>query len=323
MKITYAKAINEALRHEMKRNPDVFIMGEDVGIVGGTFGLTEGLLAEFGPDRVKDTPITEQQIIGMSVGAASLGMVPVPELMFNDFMGCAFDQLLNQAAKFRYMYGGNMKIPMTLRLPCGGGLQAAAQHSQCLEAFLTHIPGLKVVYPSTPQDAYGLLIGAIRDENPVMYFEHLNLYFGEGEVDLNGEPIELGKADIKKAGSDVTVIATGACVQKAIAAGELLAKEGIQIEVVDPRSLYPLDKETIYASIAKTRKVVIVTEEVKRGAWSAEMAACIAEDVFESLDRKIVRIGELNTPVPYTVNLESYVIPQVEDIVEGVRSIIE
>lgn len=321
MKITYAKAINEALRNEMKRNSDVFIMGEDVGIVGGTFGLTEGLLDEFGPERVMDTPITEQQIIGMSVGAASLGMVPVPELMFNDFMGCAFDQLLNQAAKFRYMYGGNMKIPMTLRLPCGAGLQAAAQHSQCLEAFLTHIPGLKVVYPSTPRDAYGLLIGAIRDENPVMYFEHLNLYFEEGEVELDRKAIELGKADIKRNGKDVTVIATGACVGKAIKAGNILEKEGVSVEVVDPRSLYPLDKETIYKSIGKTGKVVIVTEEVKRGAWSAEMAACIAEDIYESLDRKIVRIGELNTPVPYTVTLENYVLPQVEDIVSGIRSI--
>lgn len=321
MKITYAKAINEALRNEMRRNPDVFIMGEDVGIVGGTFGLTQGLLDEFGPDRVRDTPITEQQIIGMSVGAASLGMVPVPELMFNDFMGCAFDQLLNQAAKFRYMYGGNMKIPMTLRLPCGGGLQAAAQHSQCLEAFLTHIPGLKVVYPSNPADAYGLLIGAIRDENPVMYFEHLNLYFGEGEVDLNGEAIPLGKADIKKKGADITVIATGACVNKALEAGAAMKKEGIDIEVVDPRSLYPLDKETIYRSIQKTKRVAIVTEEVKRGAWSAEMAACVAEDMFDSLEKKIVRIGDLNTPIPYTVNLESYVLPQVEDIVQGIRSI--
>ena len=322
MKITYAKAINEALRNEMKRDDKVFIMGEDVGIVGGTFGLTEGLYDEFGPERVRDTPITEQQIVGMSVGAASLGMIPVPELMFNDFMGCAFDQLLNQAAKFRYMYGGNMKIPMTLRLPCGGGLQAAAQHSQCLESLLTHIPGLKVVYPSTPQDAYGLLISAIRDENPVMYFEHLSLYFEEGDVECDGKPIPIGKADIKREGSDVTVIATGLCVSKALEAGEMLKKEGIQIEVVDPRSLYPLDKETIYKSIEKTGKVVIVTEEVKRGAWSAEMAACIAEDLYDTLTKKIVRIGELNTPIPYTVNLENYVIPQAEDIISGVKSII-
>lgn len=321
MKLTYAKAINEALRNEMKHDPNVFIMGEDVGIVGGTFGLTEGLYKEFGPQRVRDTPITEQQIVGMSVGAASLGLIPVSELMFNDFMGCAFDQLLNQAAKFRYMYGGNMKIPMTLRLPCGGGLQAAAQHSQCLEAFLTHIPGLKVVYPSTPQDAYGLLIGAVRDENPVMYFEHLSLYFQEGEVELNGEPIALGKADVKLPGSDVTVIATGLCVHKALEAAKILKNDGIHVEVVDPRTLYPLDKETIYNSIKKTKKVVIVTEEVKRGAWSAEMAACIAEDIYESLEKRIVRIGELNTPIPYTVNLESYVIPQVEDIVHGIRSI--
>ncbi|MCQ4636260.1 alpha-ketoacid dehydrogenase subunit beta [Anaerovorax odorimutans] len=321
MKLTYAKAINEALRNAMKRNSNVFIMGEDVGIVGGTFGLTEGLYSEFGPERVRDTPITEQQIVGMSVGAASLGMIPVPELMFNDFMGCAFDQLLNQAAKFRYMYGGNMKIPMTLRLPCGGGLQAAAQHSQCLEAFLTHIPGLKVVYPSTPQDAYGLLIGAVRDENPVMYFEHLSLYFEEGEVELDGKPITLGSADVKRQGTDVTVIATGLCVHKALKAAEILEKEGIRAEVVDPRTLYPLDKETIYNSVIKTKRAVIVTEEVKRGAWSAEMAACIAEDIYESLEKRIVRIGELNTPIPYTKNLESYVIPQTEDIVEGIRSI--
>lgn len=320
-KLTFGQALNEAIRNEMKRDPNVFVMGEDVGMLGGSFGVTMGLQDEFGEERVRDTPITEQQIVGMAAGAASTGLVPVAELMFNDFIGCAGDQIMNQAAKFRYMYGGRMSVPMVLRLPCGAGFQAAAQHSQSLEAWLTHIPGLKVVYPSTPQDALGLAIASIRDENPVMFMEHKALYAMPGEVSDDNEPIRLGKADVKKEGTDVTVVATGLCVMKALQAAEELAKEGINIEVVDPRTLYPLDKETIYASVEKTRKVVIVTEENKRGAWSGELASLIAEEKFDCLDAKIVRIGTLNTPIPFTSNLESYILPQKEDIIKAVKSI--
>lgn len=320
-KLTFGQAINEAIRNEMKRDPNVFVMGEDVGILGGAFGVTAGLYDEFGEERVRDTPITEQQIAGMAAGAASTGLVPIAELMFNDFIGCCGDQIMNQAAKFRYMYGGNMKVPMVLRLPCGAGFQAAAQHSQCLEAWLTHVPGLKVVYPSTPQDALGLMIAAVRDENPVMFMEHKVLYATPGDVVDENTPIPLGKADVKREGTDVTIIGTGLCVAKALQAAEELAADGINAEVVDPRTLYPLDKETIYASVEKTRKVVIVTEENKRGAWSGELASLIAEEKFDCLDAKIVRIGTLNTPIPFTSNLESSVLPQKEDIIKAVKSI--
>ncbi len=319
--VFFSEAIRDAIRNEMLNDPRVFCIGEDIGRVGGSFGVTAGLYKEFGEERVRDTPISEQAIVGLSAGAALTGMIPVAEIMYNDFMLCAADQIINQAAKFRYMYGGGMKVPMVVRMAVGGGLQCAAQHSQSLEAFLVHIPGLKVVYPSTPADALGLMISSIRDENPVMFFEHQLLYQVSDNVPDGFEPIPLGIADVKKEGSDITIVATGLCVKKSLDAAELLAKEGINAEVVDPRTLYPLDKETIYRSLAKTRKVVIVTEEVKRGAWSAEMASNIAEDMFESLDKKIVRVGALNTPVPFTVSLEEYVLPQVNNIVDAVKSV--
>ena len=320
--VYFSVAIRDAIRNEMLRNPDMFCIGEDIGVFNGAFGATAGLYDEFGPERIFDTPIAEQAIVGLSAGAALTGMVPVAEIMYNDFMLCAADQLVNQAAKFRYMYGGGMKVPMVVRMAVGGGLQCAAQHSQSLEGLLVHIPGLKVVYPSTPADAQGLLIAAIRDENPVIFCEHELLYQKKGDVPDTFEPIPLGKADVKKEGTDVSVIATGLCVHKSLEAAETLAKEGISVEVVDPRTLYPLDKKTIYQSVSKTRKVVIVTEECKRGAWSAEMAANIAEDMFQSLDSKIARVGALNTPIPFAVELEEYVIPQVGDIIKAVKSVI-
>lgn len=319
--ILFSEAIRDAIRNEMLNDPRVFCIGEDIGRVGGSFGATAGLYEEFGGERVRDTPISEQAIVGLSAGAALTGMIPVAEIMYNDFMLCAGDLIVNQAAKFRYMYGGGMKVPMVVRMAVGGGLQCAAQHSQSLEALLVHIPGLKVVYPSTPADALGLLIASIRDENPVMFFEHQMLYQVKGDVPDTFEPIPLGKADVKREGSDITIVATGLCVTKSLEAAEALKKDGISVEVIDPRSLYPLDKETIYRSISKTRKVVIVTEEVKRGAWSAEMASNIAEDMFESLDKKIVRVGALNVPVPFTVSLEEYVLPQVNNIVDAVKSV--
>lgn len=321
--IYYSRAISDGIRNEMLRNPNVFVIGEGVGIQGGTFAATTGLYDEFGPERVMDTPISEQAIVGMAVGAAATGMVPVAELMYNDFVGCAGDQIINQAAKLRYMYGGKWKVPMTLRMTVGGGIQGGAQHSQSLESMLVHVPGLKLVYPSTPADAQGLIISAIRDENPVIVFEHQSLYQVKGDVPEDMEPIPIGKGDIKRSGTDVTVVATGMYVTKALEAADILEKEGISIEVIDPRTLYPLDKELIYDSIKKTRKVVIVTEEVKRGAWSGELAACIAEDVFDLLDKPICRIGALDVPIPFTRNLEEYVLPQVEDIVKAIRKIVE
>ena len=319
--IYYSEAIRDGIRNEMLKDPHMFVIGESVGLTGGCFGATVGLYDEFGPERVRDTPISEQAIVGIAAGAASTGVVPIAELMYNDFIGCAGDQIINQAAKLRYMYGGKMKVPMVLRLPCGGGIQGGAQHSQSLEAILTHIPGLKVVYPSTPADAQGLIIAAIRDENPVMVFEHQVLYAEKGDVPEDMEPIPIGKADIKREGSDVTVVATGLCVKKSLEAAEILEKEGINIEVVDPRSLYPLDKDLIYNSIKKTGKVVIVTEENKRGAWSGELAACIAEDIFPALAKPVVRVGALDVPIPFTANLEEYVLPQVKDIVAAVKKI--
>ncbi|KXG77951.1 2-oxoisovalerate dehydrogenase subunit beta [Fervidicola ferrireducens] len=320
--LTYAEAIREAIRNEMRRDPRVFILGEDVGKFGGCFGVTQGLIDEFGEELVRDTPISEEAIAGVAVGAAATGMRPIAEIMFMDFVTVAMDQLVNQAAKMRYMFGGKISLPMVIRLPEGGGLQAAAQHSQCLEAWLTHVPGIKVVYPSTPKDALGLLISSIRDDNPVAFIEHKLLYNLKGEVPDENEPIPLGVADVKRPGRDVTIVATGLMVHKALNAANELAKEGIEAEIVDPRTLFPLDKETIFNSIKKTHKVVIVTEEVKRGGWGGELAALIAEEIFDYLDAQIVRIGSLNVPIPFTTVLENYVIPNEIDIINGVKSIL-
>jgi len=319
--MTYAEALREAILNEMRRDPAVFLLGEDIGRFGGTFGVTRGLIDEFGEDRVRDTPISETAITGVSIGAAATGMRPVAELMFMDFVTVAMDQLVNQAAKMRYMFGGKITIPMVLRMPAGAGIQAAAQHSQSLEAWFTHVPGLKVVYPSTPKDALGLMISAIRDDNPVVFVEHKVLYSMKGDVPDTNEPIPLGVADIKREGSDVTVVATGLMVHKALKAAEILSKEGIEVEVIDPRTLLPLDKEKIFNSLKKTHKIVIVTEEVKRGSWGGELAALIAEEMFDYLDAQIVRIGALNTPIPFTTVLENVVIPNEEDIIKAVRAI--
>ncbi|MEG0378975.1 MAG: alpha-ketoacid dehydrogenase subunit beta [Eubacterium sp.] len=320
--MTYGGAINAAIRHEMERDENVFCIGEDIGLMGGSFGVTRGLQETFGEKRVIDTPISEAMLVGASVGAAALGLSPVAEIMFSDFMTSCFDQLVNQAAKMRYMNGGNISIPLVVRFPGGGGIQAAAQHSQSLEALLVHIPGLKVVYPSNPQDAYDLMLTAIRDRNPVMFFEHKVLYGATGPVELNHEGIPFGKAAVKQEGTDITLIATGVYVNASLKIAKKLEKEGISVEVIDPRTLYPLDTETIYKSIDKTRKVIIVTEECKRCAWSAEMAALIAEHKFDSLDKKIVRIGALNIPAPFSGNLEELVIPSDEDIIAGIRSLL-
>lgn len=321
-KMTYAEAIRDAMRVKMKEDPNVLIFGEDVGKFGGCFGVTGTLWNEFGDDRVRDTPISEGAIIGCAVGAAATGLRPIAELMFIDFVTVGMDQLVNQAAKMRYMFGGKITVPMVVRLPAGAGLQAAAQHSQSLEAWLTHVPGLKVVYPSTPQDAFGLMLSSIEDDNPVIFIENKMLYGVSGDVEDEVKKIPLGSADIKREGKDVTVIATGRMVNEALAAAEKLAEEGLEIEVVDPRTLYPLDKKTIYNSIRKTNKAVVVTEENKRGGYAGEISAMISEDIFDELDAPVVRIGSLNTPIPFSPKLEHYIIPDSKDIINGIRKLV-
>ncbi|WHH57037.1 alpha-ketoacid dehydrogenase subunit beta [Petroclostridium sp. X23] len=320
-KMTYAQGIKEGLQIKMKQDPNVFIMGEDVGLFGGCFGVTAGLYDEFGEKRVKDTPLSEGVIIGAAVGSAGAGLRPVAELMFVDFLTVGMDQLVNQAAKMRYMFGGKITLPMVVRLPGGGGVRAAAQHSQSLEAWLTHIPGLKVVYPSNAEDAIGLMLTAIEDDNPVMYLEHKALYAMKNDVADTVDPIPFGKAKIKKEGTDVTVITYGKQVYDSLSAAEALAKEGVSVEVIDLRSLYPLDKETIFNSISKTHKAVIVTEECKRGGFGGEISALIAEEYFFECDAPIVRVGALNTPIPFSPTLEDYVLPNASDIITAIKGL--
>jgi pyruvate dehydrogenase E1 component beta subunit len=321
-KLTFAQALNEALRQEMRRDPTIYVAGEDVGKYGGIFGVTAGLLEEFGEERVRDTPITESAIIGSAVGAAAAGLRPVVEIMFIDFIGVALDQLFNQAAKMKYMFGGKAKLPIVVRTTCGAGMSAAAQHSQSLEAWFMHIPGLKVVAPSTPYDAKGLLISSIRDDNPVLFIEHKMLYGIEGEVPEEPYTIPLGVADIKREGKDVTVVATMAMVHKALEAAEDLAKEGIEVEVVDPRTLSPLDRETIINSVKKTHRLVIVHEAVKQAGPGAEIAATVAEEAFEYLDAPIKRVAAPFTPVPFSPVLESAYIPSKENIISAVKEVV-
>lgn len=319
--MTYGEAIREGMSIRMREDPNVLLFGEDVGIFGGCFGVSAGMLAEFGEKRIRDTPISEGVIVGTAVGAAASGLRPIAELMFCDFLTVGGDQIVNQAAKMRYMFGGKISLPMVVRLPGGAGIGAAAQHSQSLEAWVTHIPGLKVVYPSTPQDALGLMLSAIDDNDPVMFIEHKVLYSIKGDVE-SFDPIPLGKGDIKRAGTDVTVIATGKMVLEALEAANALAAEGISLEVLDPRTLYPLDKELIAQSVNKTKKVVIITEENKRGGYGGEISAIIAEEMFDSLDAPVIRIGALNTPIPFTPALETVCIPNAQDVIHAVRSLI-
>ena len=317
-KMSYAEAIREGMSIRMREDPNVLLFGEDVGAFGGCFGVTAGMFNEFGDKRVRDTPISEGAIIGAAVGSAATGLRPIAELMFCDFLTVGMDQLVNQAAKMRYMFGGKISMPMVVRLPGGAGVSAAAQHSQSLEAWVTHVPGLKVVYPSTPQDALGLMLSAIDDDNPVMYVEHKAMYTLKGEVN-SFDPIPLGKGDIKHAGDDVTVIATGKMVHEALAAAKALGDEGISVEVLDPRSLYPLDKDLIAQSLSKTQKAVIVTEENRRGGYGGEISAIIAEEMFDYLDAPVIRLGALDTPVPFAPVLEQAYLPNAQDIIKAVR----
>jgi pyruvate dehydrogenase E1 component beta subunit len=321
---TYAQAIKEAMSEEMRRDENVFLMGEDVGLYGGAFGVSVGMFEEFGEERVRDTPISEAVIAGAAAGAAVTGMRPIAEIMFSDFTTISMDQLVNQAAKMRYMFGGKAKVPMVLRTPGGSGTGAAAQHSQSLEAWFCHVPGLKVVVPSTPYDAKGLLKAAIRDDNPVMFFEQKLLYRKKGEVPDEEYIVELGKADVKREGKDLTIITYGRMVPTCLAVAEELAKEGIEVEVVDPRTLLPLDTETLVASVKKTGRVLIVHEAVKTGGFGGEIAAAIADsEAFYYLDAPIKRLCGLDVPIPYCPELEKNVVPTEEKIKEAVKTLVK
>jgi pyruvate/2-oxoglutarate/acetoin dehydrogenase E1 component len=319
--ITYAEAIAEALAEEMRRDPDVVVWGLDVGPYGGAFAATKGLAEEFGPERVIDMPISEAGYVGAGVGAAATGLRPVVELQFSDWITIASDMLVNQAAKMRYMFGGEISVPMVLRAPVGGYLSAAAQHSQSFESFFSFVPGLKVVLPSTPYDAKGLLKSAIRDNNPVIFFEHKQLYEISGKVPEEEYTVPLGQADIKREGEDVTIVTYSFMVTKSLAAAEELAKDGIDVEVVDLRTVDPIDEETILTSVRKTHRVVVVQEVWRKCSVSSEVAAIIAEKALDYLDQPILRVTAHDVPNPFSPVLEEYVLPNEEKIIECVKRV--
>lgn len=322
-KKTYRKALNESMRQAMRKNEQVYLIGEDIGVYGGGFGVVSGLLEEFGGERVRETPISESAMVGICVGSAMLGMRPVMELHFSDFVTVAMDQLVNQAAKMRYMSGKDVSVPFVLRAPLGAGTGAGAQHSQSLESWFTHVPGLIVIAPSNAYDAKGLLLSAIQDENPVIFFEHKMLYDHVMEVPDEMYMLPIGVADIKREGEDVTIIATSRMVNFALIAAEQLKFQGISVEVIDPRTLVPLDKETLIRSVEKTGRVMIVTEEVKESGFGAELSAMIVESrAFYSLNAPIKRIGAAFTPTPVAEGLERSSIPQIEDILLAVKQMI-
>jgi acetoin:2,6-dichlorophenolindophenol oxidoreductase subunit beta len=314
-----SKAIREAMHEEMVRDENVIVIGEDLGVMGSPFGVTQGFLDEFGPDRVIETPICESGFTGMAVGAAMRGIRPVVELMYVDFIGVAMDPVLNQAAKLRYMTGGQVSIPMVIRAPMGAGRRNAGQHSQCLESFFTHIPGLKLVCPSTPADAKGLLKAAIRDEDPVIFLEHKLLYALKGEMPEEEHIIPLGTAEVKREGKDVTIITWSRQVLFALEAAAELAKEGVDVEVIDLRTLVPLDWESIKKSVGKTHNVVIVQEGYKRSGYAGEIAAQIMAELFDELDSPVERVAGLNTVAPFSPPLEDAFFPNASDIVQAVK----
>lgn len=321
--ITYRDALREALREEMRRDPTVFLLGEDIGrFWGGAFKVTNGLAEEFGDERVRDTPISESTIIGAAVGAAITGMRPIAEIMFGDLTALAMDQIANQAAKIRYMFGGQAKASMVIRTPFGGGVNIASHHSQSLEAWFMHVPGLYVAVPSTPYDAKGLLKTAIRSDNPVFFCEHKLLYPLKGMIPEEEYTLPFGKADVKREGKDVTVFATMFMVHQALVAAERLSKENISVEVIDPRTLVPLDKAALLASVRKTGRIVIVSEDCKTAGVSAEIAAVVAEEAIDYLDAPVKRVAEPDTPIPFSPPLEKFVIPDENRIIKAVKEIV-
>ncbi len=318
--LSYAQAVREALRQALASDPNVFLLGEDIGVYGGAFGVTDGLLEEFGAERVRDTPLSEAVIAGTAIGAAVVGMRPVAEIQFMDFITLSMETLVLQAAKMRYMFGGKARVPMVLRTPAGSGTGAAAQHSESLEAWFVHVPGLKVVMPASPYDAKGLLLAAIYDDNPVIFVEHKLLYKTKGAVPEEPYQVPLGKSEVKRAGKDLTLVATSIMVQRSLEAAEALSQEGIEIEVIDPRTLKPLDIEPIIRSVCKTGKALVVHEAPITGGFGGEVAAQIAaSEAFDYLDAPIRRLAGLDVPIPYNRELERRATPQVEDIIREAR----
>ena len=318
----YSEALRDAIRLEMLRDPRVLVMGEDIAEHGGAFQVTAGLLAEFGADRIRQTPISEIGIVGAGVGAALTGLRPIVELMYIDFAGLAIDQIVNQAAQNRFMFGGQARVPLVVRTQGGSGRGNAAQHSKSLEAWFTHVAGLKVVMPATPADAKGLLTAAIRDDDPVMFIEHKLLYRTKGPVPSGEHVVPLGKADVKRAGRDLTIVTWSREVLLALEAAAILARDGVEAEVLDLRTLVPLDRDAILDSVRRTRRLLVVHEAIGRGGYGGEIAAMVAEEAFDDLDAPPRRLTGVETPIPYAAHLERGVIPQVEDIVRVAKEIV-
>ena len=317
--LSYREAVRDAMSTAMRRDEDVFIMGEDIAEMGGSMGVTQGMLEEFGPERVRNTPISEMAIVGAGIGAAIAGMRPIVEIMYQDFTTLAMEQIVSQAAKHRYMSGGQIKVPLTIRTQGGAGWSPGAQHAQQLEAWFVHVPGLKVVFPSTPEDVRGLLWSSIYEDNPIVFFEHRTLYGIKGEVPDEIEPIEIGKARIHREGEDVTVIATGRLVHESLKAAEQAAEDGISVEVFDPRTLQPLDEDALIASVKKTNRAVVAHEAVTRMGWGAEVAAVVQEKAFDYLDAPIARVGAKFTPIPFAPVMEEWVVPHVKDVLAAIK----
>ena len=319
--MTYREAVKKALADEMRADEDVIFFGEDVAVAGGVFKVTPGLWEEFGGNRVRDTPISEQAIIGAALGAAITGLRPVAELMFADFIPVAMDQIVNQIAKYRYMSGGQFKVALTIRSAQGGGAGFGTQHSQCAESWLASVPGIKVVSPGTPSDAYGLLRAAIRDDNPVFVLEHKGLYNMSEEVPDNLPPMQLGQAVIRRAGKDVTVVALQLMMHRALEAAELLAKEGIEVEVIDPRTINPLDQATILTSVRKTNRLVVVEESPHGGGWGGDIVSLVADQALYSLAAPVKRVNMGGALIPYSPPLEDASLPNVERIAQAIRAV--
>src|SRR5436190_9560842 len=317
--LSYREAVRDALSRAMRKDDDVFIMGEDIAEMGGSMAVTQGLLEEFGPERVRNTPISEMAIVGAGIGAAMQGMRPVVEIMYEDFTTLAMEQLVNQAAKHRYMSGGQLTVPLTVRTQGGAGWSPGAQHAQQLEAWFVHVPGLKVVFASTPEDVRGLLWSSIYDDNTVLFFEHRTLYPLKGEVSEELEPIPLGQARVHRAGEDVTVVATGRLVHEALKAAEEAEKDSVSVEVLDPRTLLPLDEDAIVASVKKTNRCVVAHEAVTRAGFGAEVAAVVQHQAFDWLDAPIERVGSKFTPLPFAPVMEEWVVPHADDVLAAIR----
>jgi len=317
----YFEAVTQAIQEEMARDDRVFIFGEDVGLVGGTFRCTEGLMAEFGSRRVRDTPIAEAAIVGLAIGAAITGMRPIAELMTMNFAIVAMDQIVNHVSKMRYMFGGGVKLPLVIRAPAGGGTQKAAQHSHCIESWFMNTPGIRVAIPATPYDVKGLLKTAIRSEDPVLFIEHENLYSTRGFVPDEEYLLPFGVAEIKRPGRDVTVVAWSRMLPEALKAAEMLSREGIEVEVIDPRTLDPLDQDTILSSVARTHRAVIAEEGWRNVGVGAELAARIQEHLFYDLEAPVQRVAAADVPTPYARNLEKLALPNAQDIADAVMKI--